>query len=121
MVRHGRGAWRKDRHVGAALADQPELVLLERSTNLVVGYLRRPGRRRGRVREVFQLRLAELLVRRGRSRVVAVAIDDHAAASFDFASISSRIASSMSSRSCRESAGANCAAQAWRSAAALLM
>jgi hypothetical protein len=39
MMRHRRSAWGEDRHVGAALAEQAQLVLLQRLANLVIRML----------------------------------------------------------------------------------
>ena len=78
MMGHGRGARREDRHVGAALADQAELVLLQRLADLVVGDGGVRGRRVARL-ERGLLRVAPVIMGGRRGRIMAVAIDDHAA------------------------------------------
>ncbi|MNI46311.1 hypothetical protein D3C73_1007680 [compost metagenome] len=77
MRRHRRGTGRKNRHVGAAFAQQPQLVGLDRLADLIVRYV---GIGRVDVAAtldgVFLLR-APFRVGGRRGRIMAVAIDDH--------------------------------------------
>ena len=80
MVAHAGGARREDGHVGAALALQFELVLLDAFADLVVGHFqRRPRRHRRLVLGIGGggLFLAETVQVLGFGGVMAVAIDDH--------------------------------------------
>ena len=76
VVGHGGRPRREDRHVGAALAEQPELVLLDRLADLVVGD-GRVVRRRAALPERGELAGPPVGVRAGGGRVVPVAVDDH--------------------------------------------
>ena len=72
VMRHGRGARRKDRQVGTALALEPELRLLQALADLIVTHFRQWRRHVSR-----DLRLAELLQLSGCRGVVPVTVDDH--------------------------------------------
>src|SRR6185437_848789 len=82
VMTHRRGAWREEREIAAALSLQLELIGLDTLADLIIGDLRRGGRRQARILEARGLRLAKSLVRRGRGRVVAVTVDDHAVSRF---------------------------------------
>ena len=80
VMPHAGGARREDRQIGAALALQLELVLLDALADFVVGHLQRRARRHRRlVLGVGRrgLLLAEALQVLGLGGVVAVAVDDH--------------------------------------------
>src|SRR6476660_9483569 len=85
VVAHAGGARRENGQIGAALALQLELILLDALTNLVVRYFQRSARRQQRLvlgvgsRGLF---LAEAVQVLGFGGVVAVAIDDHGGAVF---------------------------------------
>jgi hypothetical protein len=77
---HARRARRENGDVGAALALQPELVLLDALADFVVGHFERSARRHGRLFRAGGCRgllLAEAVQVLGFGRVVAVAIDNH--------------------------------------------
>jgi hypothetical protein len=80
VMAHAGGARREDREVGATLALQLELVLLDAFADFVVGHLQCGARRHRRLvlgvgrRGLF---LAETMQVLGLGGVVAVAIDDH--------------------------------------------
>jgi hypothetical protein len=80
MMAHAGGARRKDREIGAALALELALILLDALANLVVGHFQRGARRHHRLffgvrrRGLFLAEAVEVL---GLGGVVAVAIDDH--------------------------------------------
>ena len=80
MMPHAGGTRREDRQIGAALALQLELVLLDAFADLVVGHFQRGARRHCRLVLGVGgrgLLLAEAMEVFGLGRVVAVAIDDH--------------------------------------------
>jgi hypothetical protein len=77
VVSHGRGARREDRHVSATLADQAQLVVLDRLTDLVIADV---GIGRINVASGLEgrgLGLTPSVVSARRGRIVAVAVDDH--------------------------------------------
>ena len=80
VVAHAGGARREDGQIGAALALQLELIVLDAVANLIVRYFQRSARRQQRLvlgvgrRSLF---LAEAVQVLGFGGVVAVAIDDH--------------------------------------------
>ena len=80
MMAHARGARREDGEIGAALALQLELVLLDAFADFVVGHFQRGARRHRRLvlgvgrRGLF---LAETMQVLGLGGVMAVAIDNH--------------------------------------------
>src|ERR1700733_621163 len=81
VVSHGRSARRENRKVRAPGALQLELRILQAVADLIIADRRL--RTRGNVKTAFkagELFVAEFLKRGGRSRVVAMAIDDHACA-----------------------------------------
>src|SRR4030095_5098228 len=82
MMGHGGSARAGDGYDGAALAQQPKLVLLQRLPDLVVGKGRIGGRRFPGL-EGGLLGFAPVVVGGGRGRVVTVAIDDHAASGLE--------------------------------------
>jgi hypothetical protein len=92
MRRHRGGARRKNRHVGAALSDQAELVGLDSFANLVIGD-RGIGREWLARLECNLLPIAPGVVFGGRGRVVTVTIDDQRHAGGPFVLESSRAAS----------------------------
>ena len=80
VMAHAGGARREDRQIGAALALQLELVLLDAVADFVVGNLkRRPRRHRHFVLGVGRgrLLLAKAMQVLGLGGVMAVTIDDH--------------------------------------------
>ena len=94
VVGHRGGARREDRHVGAALAEQLELVLLDRVLDLGIGD-DRVRRSRPTCEERVELAHAPLVVGRRRGRVVTVTVDDHAGVS-SLASSASSVSSESS-------------------------
>jgi hypothetical protein len=79
VVRHRRSAWREDRQVRAAFTLQLQLSALEALADLIVADHRAsPGRPR-RILQGGDLRVAKGLQFARGGRVVAVAVDDHAA------------------------------------------
>src|SRR6187399_1036920 len=82
MMGHGGSARAEDGHVGAALAQQPQLVLLQRLPDLVVGQSRIKRRNLARL-ERGLLGFAPVVMRGRRGRIMTVAIDDHAASGLE--------------------------------------
>src|SRR6185437_2107101 len=78
VMAHRRGARGKEREIAAALSLQLELIGLDGLADLVVGNPCRRRRRQGGILEARGLGLAKPLMRRGRGRIVAVTVDDHA-------------------------------------------
>lgn len=72
---HRGGPRREDRHVSPALAEQLELILLDRLADLVIGD-GRVSRRLDALAERRELAFPPLSVRRGSGRVVPVTVDD---------------------------------------------
>ena len=81
MVCHGGGARAEDRQVGAAFAQQAQLVLLHRLADLVVGNIGIGGIDIAPGLEGRCLRLAPAVMGGRRRGVVAMAVDDHARSS----------------------------------------
>src|SRR4029077_2887290 len=116
VVAHGGRPRREDRHVGAALAEQPELVLLDRPPDLVVGD-GRVVRCRAALPERGELPGPPVAVRAGSRRVVPVAVDDHSGFPGEVA-CGRRMWSMTAARSGSARASAWPAARSWRSDAA---